>query len=210
MSTNERWAEGRPTRDSLPGINGPYQNEISDWLAAFPDLLLTGTKFKAVDDVFRQVDPLNCDEDWLDFLAPLCGWSEYWDRGWPTTSKRQLLHNSYSIIWPNYGSAVSLSFVLKTLGIPHVVQQGQSFLIGISRVGDPIGAVAFEYDIILPSSLFNSAQSRLTERINTFFGPIWCRSRILFEDEFFDPQGFPLIGDNTLIATDSAQTVLEL
>jgi len=209
-TTQERWARGRPALDSLPGINGGYDNSVSDWLTDAVDSLLTRTKFIVIDDSARQVDPLRCDEQWLDLLAALCGWQGIWDRSWPVTSKRQLLANSYTLIWPNKGTAIALSFVLDALGVTHVLQQGDSFIIGESEVGDALGAIAWEYNIVLPTSFFGAPQVKLAERINRLFGPIWCKSRILFDDDYFIATGFPVIAENTLLAVDDQQTVLKL
>lgn len=198
LNTYEAWRNGRPVFNRLPGINGSYQaNVVADYLAQFPDTELTSAKSKALDNIRRQVDPLTCDVSWLDFLSSICGWhGDYWDRSWPEASKRQLLANSYSLIWPKYGTSEALSFVLNTLGVTHLIQQGQSFIIGREAIGDALGAIAWEYDIVLPSAFFNSDAHRLAERIDRLFGPIWCRSRIIFDDEYFKQRGFLVIGES--------------
>jgi hypothetical protein len=147
---------------------------------------------------------------WLDLLAPLCGWYGYWDKTWPEVSKRQLLANSYTRIWPYHGTADTLSFVLNTLGVSHVITQGESFIIGRNEVGDAIGDVAWQYDVVLSTSLFNSDVATLAKKINRLFGPLWTKSRILFDDSYFDKLGFPLIGDALLLAVDTQQTILRL
>ncbi|MBD2256642.1 phage tail protein [Pseudanabaena sp. FACHB-2040] len=195
MDTYSAWAGGRPVLSRLPGINDSYTgNEVADWLTDYPDSLLVGTKAK-IDDLPRQLDPDNCDADWLDYLAPLCGWhGEYWDRAWPVTAKRTLLRNSYTLIWPSKGSQQVLSFVLTALGINHVIQQGQSFIIGVGQVGDPLGLVAWDYDIILPTSYYGRPEAKLTERINELFGPCWCSSEILYDDKYnilYEVLGYP-------------------
>jgi hypothetical protein len=212
MDTYEAWKDGRPTFNRLPGINGGYTgNPIADWLTDYPDQIFAGLLYMADVVSPRQVNPLLCDETWLDLLASLCGWhGEYWDRAWPVNSKRILLANSYTVIWPNYGSSSTLSFVLNALGIRHVIQQGQSFIIDRNEVGDPLGAIAWEYDIVLPSNYFNADQYFQTVRINQLFGVIWCKSRIIFDDGFFSPTGLFATADDSLLAVDNLQTILEL
>ena len=210
MTTAERWAGGRPVREALPGMNEAYQTQVGDWLTEFSDSVLIRSKFIVVDDGERQVDPLSCDVLWLDLLAPLCGWYGYWDESWPETSKRQLLANSYTKVWPYHGTSGTLSFVLNTLGITHVITQGESFIIGRNEVGDALGEIAWQYDIVLPTSLFQSDEARLARRINRLFGPLWTKSQIIFDDSYFSETGFPLFGDGLLLAVDDQQTVLRL
>ncbi|MDZ7922520.1 MAG: phage tail protein [Marinagarivorans sp.] len=216
IETYEAWKDSRPVFNRLPGINGSYQcNVLSQYLTAFPDNELASAKLIALDDIERQADPLRCDAIWLDFLASLCGWhGEYWDANWPEPAKRILLANSYTLIWPKYGTPEVLSFVLNTLGVRHVIQQGQSFIIGRETVGDRLGAIAWEYDIVLPTSFFNSDLQKLTKQINRLFGPIWCRSRILFDDDYFEGVGFYLVDSDatsaTLLTIDNDGTVLQV
>lgn len=210
MDTQQAWKDGRPTLSRLPGINDGYSgNEVADWLTDYPDQLLHGLRVMS-EVATDQVNPLTCEPQWLDLLSNLCGWYGYWDLAWPEASKRQLLAASYTEIWPKYGTATALSFVLQTLGVTHVIQQGQSFLIGVNEVGDPLGAIAWQYDIVLPTAFFNTKESALAERINSLFGPVWCTSRILFDDEFFQPTGFFELEENTLLQINDTQTVLEL
>lgn len=206
----ERWATGRPIYSLLPGVNEPYQTEVADWLTAFSDAVLTRSKFGTVDDGARQVDPLKCDARWLDLLAPLCGWYGYWDKSWPEASKRQLLANSYTKIWPYHGTTSALSFVLTVLGVSHVITQGESFIIGRNKIGDEIGDVAWQYDVTLPTSLYNSPQEILARRINKFFGPLWCKSEILFSDDYFKAEGIVVIGNDSVLDVDNRQTILKV
>ncbi len=202
-STFERWKEGRPCQKSLPSVNEPYQqNELADWLTDHPDSVLFGLKYLAEVVAPQQVDPLLANDTWLDLLSNLCGWYGLWDISWSATSKRQLLAASYTIIWPNYGTAKTLSFVLGALKVLHVIQEGESFVIGRNAVGDPLGAVAWNYDIILPSAYFNSPQFNLAKRINQLFGPIWTVNRILFDDTYFTTTQLLEVASDTALALD--------
>lgn len=211
LSTYERWIRSRPVLDSLPGLNEGYSgNVVADWLTAAPDELLTGLKAK-LDGLDRQFSPLDCDESWLDYLSALCGFhGPYWDRAWPISSKRRLLASSFNLIWPNYGTSKTLSFVLTALGVSHSIREGQSFVIGRNKVGDPLGAIAWDYVIILPSSSFNSASAKLAEKINRLYGPIWCTSQIIFDDTFFATPEYLAASSTELFAVDNLPTIVEL
>lgn len=180
----EAWVVSqRPIFSRLPQV---YQdNPIADWLTDFWDELLVGVKAK-YDDLPRQLNPLTCDREYLDFLAPILGWTEeVWDKDWTVDSKRRLLANSYTLIWPEKGSQKVLTFILTALNVEHVIEITGSFRIGISEVGDEIGLIPWDYTIYLPDYYKNQPQESLTQKINRLFGPIWCDSRILFEEERF-------------------------
>lgn len=202
MNTYEAWSSGRPILSRLPGINGGYsENAVAEWLTDYPDRILLETKFNAIDDIPRQLEPLNCDEDWLDYLAILYGfYGDYWDRNWKADSKRILLYRAYDFIWPNKGSKEVLSYVLSALEIRHLIVQANSFIIGIGQVGDPLGYNAWEYDIYLPSEYFDKPEEFLTRKINDLYGPCWCRSRVLFNDEFFNTYNILATEDGNLLS----------
>jgi Phage tail protein (Tail_P2_I) len=211
LSTYERWQRSRPVLDSLPGLNEGYSgNVVADWLTAAPDELLVELKAK-LDGFDRQFSPLDCDERWLDYLASLCGFhGPYWDRAWPVGSKRRLLAASFNLIWPNYGTSKTLSFVLTSLNVTHSIREGQSFVIGRDEVGDRLGLIAWDYVIILPSSSFNTAAAKMAEKINKLYGPIWCTSTIIFDDTFFATPEYLAITADDLFAVDSLPTIVEL
>jgi hypothetical protein len=100
--------------------------------------------------------------------------------------------------------------VLNTLGIKHVIQQGSSFIVGVNVIGDPLGAIAWQYDIVLPTNYFDTKESRLTIKIDELFGPCWCNARVLYDDDVFASKGFLELDINTLLDVDDMQTVLEL
>jgi len=185
-NTFEAWRTGRPILNNLPGINGGYSdNDLSDWLTAYWDNLVVRLKV-GVDDVPRQIDPLTCDERWLDFIAIPTGWvGLYWDVTWPVAAKRTLLANSLDFIWPEKGSSAVLSFVLTALSITHEIQQGESFIIGRNEVGDELGEIAWDYTIVLPTAYQNTPVAQEVARINNLFGPLWCSSRIVYDDALF-------------------------
>jgi len=185
-NTFEAWRTGRPILNNLPGINGGYSdNDLSDWLTDYWDNLVVRLKV-GVDDVPRQIDPLTCDERWLDFIAIVTGWvGLYWDVTWPVAAKRTLLANSLDFIWPEKGSSGVLSFVLTALSITHEIQQGESFIIGRNEVGDELGEIAWDYTIVLPTAYQNTPVAQEAARINDLFGPLWCSSRIVHDDALF-------------------------
>lgn len=181
MNTKQAWDTGRPILSRMPNIY--IENEVTDYLTAYWDDLLIENKAK-LDDLPRQLDPTLCDVNWLDYLAPLCGFTgEYWDASWPVSGKRQLLANSYTFIWPNKGSRLVLSFVLNALGVNHRITTGQNWIIGKSQLGvDTLGSSPWEYQIKLPTYYkLNGQEFKLATKINKLYGPLWCKSQILYD-----------------------------
>ena len=74
--TYRRWyIDEEPVFGLLPGVNGGYsENEVARWLCGPWDQLKLGSR-DVIDDLPRQLDPLECDAEWLDYLAGLCGFT---------------------------------------------------------------------------------------------------------------------------------------
>lgn len=195
MILNDVWSNGTPIYDRLPGINGGYKNDVSQWLTIYFDENIINLN-ALMDNFNEQLDPETCDAKYLDYLAGLFGWSgEYWSTTYPEQTKRALLANSFSLIWPQKGSKNVLAFVITAFGIPNVIQEGDSFIIGVDEVGDELGEIAWTYRIILPSQYFKSPEEALVRKLNALFGPIWCASDIIFDDNYFGT--FDIIGNTT-------------
>ena len=174
------WLE-RPIYSRLPETY--TDNNIADWLTHYYDELLIQLNTK-IDDIPRQLNPALCDPVWLDFLAPLCGFTpDYWDVKWTVAAKRTLLSNSWSYIWKNKGTKEVLSFILNALDIEHEIVQGSDFILGKSQLSlDSLGESAWEYVIYLPTSYEpNGYEFQLTRRINSLFGCYWCRSSVEYK-----------------------------
>ncbi|UKO99354.1 phage tail protein [Nostoc sp. UHCC 0870] len=200
MQTQEAWASNRPIYSRLPEIY--KENKVADCLTIHFDELLTETKAK-VDDIPRQLNPQTCDPIWLDFLAPLCGFTgEYWDRGWTTLAKRRLLTYSYQYIWSNKGSQDTLSLVLNCFSIRHVILSEGDFILGTSQVGDILGSTPWEYTIYLPTAYIGNYKVKLTEKLNRLFGPCWCKSQIKFEDKYFKDLTVIGMSEDTVLGTE--------
>ncbi|MFN6460541.1 MAG: phage tail protein [Nostoc sp. DedVER02] len=182
MQTSESWATNKPIYSRLPEC---YQtNEVTEWLTDYFDELLVDTKAK-IDDLPRQLDPLLSDPEWLDFLAPLTGFTgDYWDKTWATETKRLLISNSFINIWANKGSKEVLSLVLNCFGIQHLITSRGNFILGTSTTGDPLGTSAWEYIIYLPTAYKYGNKFKLTQKLNSLYGPCWCSSEIIFNDDY--------------------------
>ena len=195
MTTQQRWATGRPLLNILPGINGQYSsNEVADWVTKPWDNLFIDTKGK-IENLPNQLNPEVCDEEWLDYIAGFCGFTgEYWDKNWPVAAKRALLKESFNLIWPKKGSLGVLSYVLTAFDILHIIQEGNSFIIGVDEVGEPLGLIAWDYDILLPTQYYGTPTADLTSRLDSLFGPCWCTKEIIYDNTFFrdlEVLGFP-------------------
>lgn len=202
-----RWyIDNKPASGLLPGVNGGYtDNVVSQWLMSPPDKLLLEIRDK-IDDFPRQLNPLTCDANMLDYLSAMFGYTgEYWDRTWPESAKRQLLAQAFPLIWPRKGTSLVLSFILNLFDIKHIIQEGESFIVGRNVIGDPLGVIAWDYKILLPYKYYATPVETLTRRIDYLFGPCWCTRELVFSTEFFNTYqilGF-LAGDNfNLLSSD--------
>jgi|694.fasta_scaffold01920_16 phage tail P2-like protein len=183
----KRWyIDNKPASGLLPGINGGYtDNEISQWLMAPFDRTLVEIRDK-IDDYPRQLNPLTCDPIILDFLAPMFGFTDqYWSTTWNVNTKRSLLNNAFSLIWPKKGTSLVLSFVLNAFDIKHIIQEGQSFIVGRNVVGDPLGTISWDYKIILPYEYYATPKEVLTKKLDYLFGPCWCSKEVVYSSDFF-------------------------
>jgi Phage tail protein (Tail_P2_I) len=210
MQTSEAWATGRPIFSRLPGENEGYTgNAVADWLTDYWDALLLDTRATIIDLRDRQLDPLTCDPDYLDLLAPLCGFSgEYWDRNWSEEGKRALLAVAYTEIWINKGTKEVLEFVLNSLGVRALVEVSGDFRVDISEVGDRIGTLPWDYTIYLPPEYEDQPQETLTRRINYLFGVLWCEWRIAFDaTRFIDYE--ILVSEDLEIITSEADEAIQ-
>jgi Phage tail protein (Tail_P2_I) len=210
MNTFEAWATGRPIYSRLPGMQGAYnENPVADWLTDFWDQILIESKAKVDLISAKQLNPLDCDAEWLDYLAQLFGFTgEYWDVSWDVAGKRLLLSNAYQgvNIWGNKGSAAVLTFVLAALGVQNKVVVSGDFLVNISEVGDPIGENPWDYTIYLPERLRGKSEAQLAEKMNRLYGPCWCESRVMFDDSEFFTTLF-LVGDGEILATEDDEVI---
>lgn len=210
MNTHEAWSNNRPVRDRLPGINGGYsENIIADWLTDYPDSVLVDL-LNTLNDLPRQVDPRVSDPNWLDYLAPLFGaTNNYWQRDWNDLAKRTLLTEAYTTIWPGKGTKEVLSLVLITLNILHVIRAKSSFIIGESEVGDAIGSLGWQYELILPSSYYGTSFEKTAKAANSLFSPCWCITTFIYDDQYFSPEELLTVDSESglLVETDTALKV---
>ncbi|MBD2168071.1 hypothetical protein H6G04_27170 [Calothrix membranacea FACHB-236] len=196
MQTYQAWVvEKAPIFSRLPEVY--RDNQVTGYLTTFWDELLIATKDK-IDDIPRQLNPLTCDANWLDFLAPLCGFTGiYWDKNWLESHKRNLLFNSYTKIWNNKGSRECLSTVLRCFDIAHEIASKGDFIFGQSKLGvDPLGRSSWEYVIYLKELYRDTPVVNLVNKLNTLFGPCWCRSEIQFNDSVI--KDYLLVDDTQL------------
>lgn len=168
----------RPFYSRLPSETpNVYQgNSIVDWLGAYWDDLYYDCQSK-LKDLPRQFDPELCDIEYLDFLAPLCGFSSrYWDEDYPTNAKRLLLKNAFTKVWNNKGTTEQLSFVLDALNIEHKIITPGSFIVGEGQLNiSPLGSGGWQFRVILPIKYnMGGAEYLLCKNIVELFAPCWC------------------------------------
>jgi hypothetical protein len=178
--------EKRPIFSRMPEeqVGTSYKDyPATDWLLAYWDKIFVECADK-LEDLPRQFDPLLCDEEYLDFLAPLCGWTgEYWSADYPPESKRLLLSQAYKLIWSNKGSLQVLSYVLNALFIDHRIFIPGTFILGYSQLSvNTLGSSGWQFTIFLPRKyIFNGNEFKLTSKMVKLFSPCWCLYDIKYE-----------------------------
>ena len=208
--TYDAWVvDKRPIFSRLPD-SAYKQNPVVDFVTYFADQLLIDTK-ASLDRLPIQLNPLTCDRIWLDYLSLLYGWVDLWDITWNDSIKRTLLDNSFQkvSIWGNKGSFTILEFLLQTFSVRHIIQLGASFLVDFSKVGDQIGSVSWQFDIILPGEYYNTNTTKLVQWIKIHFTPCWCSSSIIYDDTKFRDQVVLIFEDGSYfsIGIDTALSI---
>lgn len=189
MSSYEAWQSGEPIFARMPDENNSYRsNYVVKILLDYWDKVLSQCA-RALDGLPRQFDPEFCDVNWLDFLAPLCGWTApYWDTNYPESAKRVLLKNSFSFIWAQKGSRDVLSFILNALGINHIIYIQGSFILGQSTLGtDQLGLDPWDFAVLLPREYIRGGyEFTLAEKMTKLFSPCWCRRTVAYDSFYAD------------------------
>lgn len=187
------WSTGRPIFNRLPV---PYQNsEPTDWFTIPWDELLLEAKAEGDNFYTNYLDPDNARASVLDWLAQFCGFTgEYWDSSWSEDTKRLLIRESYSRIWPQKGSRDLLDWLLQAFEIQAALFIPGEFLAGVNVAGDTLGAATgLEYYIRMAlqytrqSTTWNTAVN-----LNNLYGPVFAKSRLMY-DMFY--AGVSVAGD---------------
>lgn len=199
------WEEGKPIYKRLPGDNEGYQRDqewegyepeldVAYWLTKPWDDLLIETKQKIDDFYTNYLNPATAQPEYLDWLAQLCGFSgNYWDSQWPIAVKRSLLSNSYNFIWPNKGTRELFEWLFGVFVLEASVLVIGDFLFDVTLLDAPIGGGNLKYYIVTKLVyLRTSPEWALLEKLNELFGPVFCESRVIYEQFYFD---FSVCGD---------------
>jgi hypothetical protein len=136
--------------DRLP-IDGYQNNENVDWLTVFWDDLIDYLKSDICDDYFpKQLNPLDCEPIWLDYLAPLLGFSsKYWKTNWEVLTKRKILEKA-NWIHSNRGSRNVIEFFLDIFVPSSYIWISDYFRAGLTVLPGFIGNLSFQYFVIMP------------------------------------------------------------
>lgn len=204
----DAWNTNRPIFYRLPNRNeGGYDNDVSDWLTAYWDKEVAGTKQKVDDIGAKQINPMLSDSSWLDYLSILFGWSsKHWQKSWSEKSKRLLLVRSYEI-WTRKGNKDILVYVLNSLGLKNRVLEIGDFLIGINEVGDPIGTNPWQVQIILPLKYQMGAELTLVKYVVERFVPCWIKVFYQYDDTPFLVAELLEINENAVLANSINQAI---
>ncbi len=203
------WDTGKPIYDRLPGDNEGYRKDqqwdgydpttdVALWLTEPWDSLLMELKGKIDNLPITHLDPAAADPENLDWLAQLCGFTgEYWQTDWAVLVKRQLIANSLNFIWINKGTRPLLEWLISLFGLQVRIYLLGEFLAGINAAGDLLGGDPFNYYLLVKLAyLRNSPEWALVEKLNKLYGPVFCESRVCYE-QFY--AGFSVAGDPVFV-----------
>lgn len=188
------WELGQPIFKRLP-VYGYQDNEDVEAITTPMDEFLIGV-LDALHNVTDEWNPETCREDFLDYLAALCGFIDgYWDKGFPVEAKRKLIGESFATLWPNRGSRQAIEFVLETLlGEENVdVWTRGEFLLDVTSMPGELSQPEWEYYIrVKPVFPREGNEFRLAERINYLYGVAHCESRVVYDAFYLE---LSLLGD---------------
>jgi Phage tail protein (Tail_P2_I) len=184
LNTYEAWNTRKPAQSRLPGFSNKTKTDpLVAAIVSYWDNFLIYQKTQV--DLLRDqnLNALECEPEYLDFLAPLHGFSgQFWDRNWPISAKRKLIDGAFKIIWKRQGSEDSIHYVLNCFDILNQVVTVNDFLVDISEVGDPIGDLAWRYNIYLPTQYENTPIEKQVQNLDYIFGVGYCEKFIIFDD----------------------------
>jgi len=208
-NTKEAWQLQQPIYSRLPGYHGDYsRNDTVKHIVQYWDEFLVFQKTKVDDLLTKNLDPLLCDAEYLDFLAYLSFYNKrFWDKTWKESAKRKLINGS-NLVWNFFGTFTSLGYVISCFDIKHQLQNVGDFIVGISQVGDPLGDITWSYRIYLPSIYQGTETEDLVHRLNYLFGVGYCESEVIFDDSRFIELQVITTDDNIGILTDNNEGVI--
>lgn len=177
------WYDSRPIFSRLPE-KGYRDNEVVDALTSWVDEKLTA-KADQLQNFYRNLDPVNAPEKYLDYLAWCVGLSgKYWDTNWSTPIKRQLITVSHTFLWRNRGTLKVISFLLKLHKIDHTIWQ-KGDLVMPFQMPSQFGKSQLRFTIKLPRKYTrDSPQWREAQRILDNFAPAIVDVRLSY-DQFY-------------------------
>ncbi|MBW4558461.1 MAG: phage tail protein [Trichormus sp. ATA11-4-KO1] len=187
---NNQWHEGRPVFNRLPQTG--YQDNLAvDWLTLWVDQKLSD-KADQLQTLWTKLDPLTTTEDWLDYLAFLCGLSGvYYDTKWAVNIKRQMISQAHSL-WSSRGTLASIRTVLDIHEIPYTIWNSGSlrlpFVLSATFGRDDLRLyVRLPLDYQRTSREFKEAQRTLRN-----YAPVIVDAEVVFERFYL---GFSRIGE---------------
>ncbi len=188
------WDEGRPIYRRLPEESEQYQgNPICHALTLPLDNFLVTLREKVQNVYPNFINPETCQPDALDWLAQHYGFTrEYWDTTWSDSTKRTLIKNNFWI-WENKGTRAVIEFLFSIFEINARLYYFGAFLVGISKVGEPLGGEPFRFWILMPLE-YRRVEGKwiLTERLVKLYAPVYSLGQVVYKRFYI---GFSKIGE---------------
>lgn len=161
--------------DELPQCyrNKGEQEEIAGALTSEISNYLSSLDSKLINYETNYLNPLTCQESWLDTLAAWAGWGRLWDSGWAPDIKRQLLVNT-DFLWSNRGNREGLSKLFEIFGLSAQLQPSTGFILRVSTFPSKLGSDPFDWQIKIPVGYSAGTPERvLVEKLAHDFLPCW-------------------------------------
>lgn len=129
----------------------------------------------------KYLEPLTCEEEWLDKIAYWGGWGDIWDGSWEVSAKRKLLSNTQKI-WEERGSIVGLERVLEAFDINALISSSQGFLVGVSQLPSLLSSSPFDIVITL-QNIYSEADTgfKILKHLVKYFLPCWVEVSYVFD-----------------------------
>jgi Domain of unknown function (DUF4082)/Phage tail protein (Tail_P2_I) len=206
----------RPLLNSLPGRFADYrQGPVGDFLTDYWDKLFIGTYARYQQFLSKDLNPGVCDAKWLDYLAPMYGFSgEYWNPIWTVAQKRAMLLAANSEIWPILGTPYPIFTILNIFGITHSADFGSIFILDDSLQGlldeSLMGEIGDTAYIILPETYaLDSVEYKFTELVVRLYSPVGADVQVVYSQFYLDLSAldvqplFPVSGSSVVATAES-------
>lgn len=216
----DNWAAGKPIYDLLPKLQNAYLSPVNEWVLDYWDSAFMNAADQLVN-LREYFNPTTCPAEWLDLIAPCFGFSApYYSKSWPVASKRLILANAFTAIWPFIGQPGPFLFIADALGYLVRLRIPGDFILsgpfdnpvvlGSQLDNDQMGSRGWEADILIPTEYADQpAVLAAIDQLVYLYLPAYLQIQYVYTDQ---PFYLTLLtdSDNSIILIDSDNNALRL